>query len=465
MFDLVVIGGGVAGSTAAIKAAALGKRVAVVERTGRFGGTCRYVGCTPSKTLLHVAEVVQTMRVHAGELGLPTAAPAIAWEPIRARLQAVIRAVGGDDGEGAPGAFLDHAGTVVVGEARFMGPHHLRVGSEIIESERFIIATGARPRIPAIPGLTEVGYLTWESIFTLPALPTTLAVLGGGPLGIELAQAFQRLGSVVMVFEEKPDILSQADPAAVAVLRPTLEAEGIQFRCGTTITSVERTGDEIVLTHDGDTTQVSHLLVAGGTRPNTDFLALDQAGVELDDDGAIIVDDELRTTNRHIWAAGDVTGRRQFAHVAAYEAEIAVANALENAHRPNDQRVVPWAVYTGPTLAHVGLSEAEARKQELPIVVATLPLAEAAERALLVAAPPGLLKAVAHRDSGVLLGMTIVAPAADTMIHEAALAVQCKLTVKQIAETIHANPTWSQAVQAVSQQLAEQMGQSTDEHR
>jgi len=456
-FDLIVIGGGSAGLTAAVEAATGRASVALVERTGRYGGTCRYVGCVPSKTLLHTAHVLHTMRKHAATLGLPAVEPAWDFQQVLRHKDAIILRAGGDDGYDAPSDFYRNGGRTFTGAARFRSAREIEVGDEVLQAERFIIATGARPQIPKLPGLHEAGYQTWETIFDLSVLPDALLIIGGGPLGIEFAQMFARFGSQVTVLEQADQILPQADADAAHALRQILEDDGVTFRCATEITHIRREGRQriVTLVQDEQATdvRVDEVLIAIGIQPNADTLNLAAAGVDLDDKGQIKVDEQLRTSAPGIYACGDVATRNPFTHIAVYEAGIAVENALRQGNRAIDERVVPWAVYTEPPLAHVGMTEKEAREAGHEIVVAQIPLNEV-ERGLLVEQQAGLIKAIAERESGELLGVEIVSPRADDMIHEAALAIRKRLSVRDVADTIHAYPTFSQGIEQVAQELA-----------
>lgn len=455
-YDLVVIGGGSAGLTAAVAAAEAGATVALIERSGRFGGQCRYTGCVPTKALLHTAQVLHTMRVHAATIGLPATEPGWAWQQVLRHKDQIVLRAGGDDGYDAPATFYEHGGKTVIGNAHFRSAHELAVGDTVVRAERFIIATGSRPQIPSLPGLDETGYRTHETLLDMEELPRTLLILGGGPIGIEFAQMFQRFGSNVTIVEHAPRILPQADAETATSLQALLEAEGIQIRCDVKVKSARCNGrNRMLVLEGGEELAGDELLVAVGQHPNTSELGLEAAGVELDEKGAIKVDEQLRTSATGTFACGDVASRYQFTHIATYEAGIAVENALHNAGKSVDERVVPWAVYTDPALAQVGLTEAAARDQGIAIVTASLPL-EQVERGLLVGQQAGLIKALACRDSGELLGVAMVSPRADDLIHEAALAIRLRLRARDIADTIHAYPTFSQGLEDVMRRLTAQ---------
>lgn len=456
-FDLVVIGGGSAGLTAALEAATSGARVALVERSGRYGGTCRYVGCVPSKALLHSAQTLRTMRKHAAEVGLPTVDPDWDFAEVMRHVRQIIQDAGGKDGDDAPSDFYKSGGKTFSGEARFRSADELIVGDETLRAERVIIATGSRPRIPPIDGLADAGFLTWETIFDLRELPPSLLIIGGGPLAIEFAQIFRRFGSAVTVVEVEEQIINKADAEVAQALRAALEGEGVQFHTGVEVERVRREADQrVARLKGGQELRASQLLVAIGTQPNVESLELEAAGVELTEQGSIKVDDQLCTSVPSIYACGDVATRYQFTHIAIYEAKIAVANALKQAGRSIDERVVPWAVYTEPTLAHVGLTEQEAREQQIEAVSATLSISEI-ERSLLSRQQTGLIKALARRGGGELLGVEIVSERADDLIHEAALAIRLRLSVRDVAGTLHAYPTFSEGLERIAQQLADQL--------
>lgn len=457
-FDLIVIGGGSAGVTAATKAAKSGARVALIERSGRYGGTCRYVGCVPSKTLLHTAQALHRQRHHAAALGLPANDPAWDWQRVRQHKDNIIRRVGGDDGYGPPSEFVEAGGQAFEGEARFRSRAAIAIGDTVLRTRNTIIATGARPQIPPIAGLDRVPYLTWETAFDIPAIPQTLAIIGGGPLAIEFAQMFQRFGSRVTVLEATDQIMPQAGTEAAKLLCDLLQDEGVEIRTGVTINAARRDDDECVLelADDAEELRFTHLLIAAGTQPNSDTLDLDRAGVEVTAKGSIKVDEQLRTTAEGVWAVGDVATEHPFTHIAAYEAGIAVENAIRQAGKAVDERVVPWAVYTDPPLAHVGMTETEAREQRIDVLTATIAVSDV-ERSLLVEQQAGMITLLARRENGELLGADIVSPRADDMIHVAALAMQHRLSVRAIADTIHAYPTFSQGLQQAAAELASKL--------
>lgn len=459
-YDLAVIGGGSAGLTAALEAVGTGARVALIERSGRYGGTCRYVGCVPSKALLHSAQVLHTLRRHAAEVGLPAADPAWDFRAVLRHAHEIIRRAGGDDGDDAPRDFYEQGGAAFTGAARFRDDETLLVGEHELRARRVIIATGSRPRIPPIDGLEATGYHTWETIFDLDRQPASLLIIGGGPLAIEFAQMFCRFGTAVTVLETEQQIVPKADVEVAAALRELLADEGVQFHTGVKPERVRRDGDARIVTilrgAKREELRAEQILVAVGTQPNVEDLGLEAAGVELTEAGQIKVDTQLRTTAGQIYACGDVATRYQLTHIAIYEARIAVANALRDAAQTIDERVVPWAVYTEPALAQVGLTEHEAGEQGIAIVSATVPVAEI-ERGLLVEQQAGLIKAIARRDGGELLGVSLLSPRADDLIHEAALALQQRLPVTALADTIHAYPTFSQGLQQVALALAEQI--------
>ncbi len=460
-FDFVVIGGGSAGLTAAMLAVEAGAKVALVERTGRYGGQCRYTGCVPTKALLHTAQVLHTMRTHAAAAGLPMVDPEWDFGRIKAHKDDIILRAGRGDGYDAPHDYYAKGGRTFAAAAQFRSRQELVAGDEVLRADRFLIATGSRPNVPALPGLDKAGFVTYETILDLSELPASLLIVGGGPIGIEIGQMFRRFGSAVTVLEMSQQILPQADPEVAQALRSILEAEGTRFRCGVEVGAVERSGNAYVVTvQEQDRTsreQATQLLIAVGQQPNSDSLNLAAAGVKVHEDGSIVVDEQLHTTAPGIYACGDVASQYRFTHVAQYEAKIAVANALHDAGSRVDERVVPWAVYTDPPLAQVGLTEQEARNEGRAIATAQISL-EDVERGLLVEKQQGLLKGVADRASGELLGVSLVSPRADDIIHEAALAIRLRLGARDIAQTIHAYPTFSEGLQQIAQQLAEAAG-------
>lgn len=435
--DLVIIGGGPGGLVVASVASQLGLQVTLVEKSDRLGGDCLHSGCVPSKTLIRSARVAHLMRT-ADRYGLPGCDPDIDMGAVIDRVNAVIAEIQVHDD---PERFRSYGCDVIFGAARFTGPNDIQVGDERISGRRFVIATGSLPVIPPIPGLEEAGYETNETIFSRRQLPQHLAVVGGGPIGLELAQAFARLGSRVSIVEQAGQLLPSADADIAGCLADVLSSEGLALHTGTQVTGARRDGDSRQLQlDDGNTIECDRILIATGRRPALHGLGLDVAGVEHERSG-ITVDRRLRTSQRHIHAIGDVCGPYPFTHMAEYQAGVVLANLLFRLPRKADYRVVPVVTYTDPEVAQVGLTENSAGAQGIRCEVTTFPMADI-DRARTDAATPGLLKILTRR--GRICGASLVGAHAGELIHELALAIQLRAKAKAITELVHAYPTYAQ---------------------
>jgi pyruvate/2-oxoglutarate dehydrogenase complex dihydrolipoamide dehydrogenase (E3) component len=435
--DVVVIGGGPGGLVVASVASQLGLKVTLVEKSERLGGDCLHTGCVPSKTLIRTAQVAHLMR-SAGRYGLPGQEPVIDMGAVIDRVQAVIDDIQRHDD---PERFRGYGCEVLFGAARFTGPHEIRVGENRVRGRRFVIATGSRPAIPPIPGLEAAGFDTSDSIFRRRERPRRLVVIGGGPIGLELAQAFARLGSEVSLVEQAEQVLPAADADVAQCLAEALAGEGLSLHTGRQVTSARRDGDSRqLLLDDGSTLECDRLLVATGRRPALQGLGLDAAGIEHDRSG-IRVDPRLRTSQRHIYAIGDVTGPHPFTHMAEYQAGVVLANLLFRLPRKTDYRVVPVVTYTDPEVAQAGLTEHAANAQNLRCEVTTFPMADI-DRAKTDAATAGLLKILTRR--GRICGAALVGAHAGELIHELALAIRLRAKASDITELVHAYPTYAQ---------------------
>lgn len=443
--DLVVLGGGTAGLIASQVAAGLGARVALVEEGSQPGGDCLFTGCVPSKSLLASAQRAHHMRT-ADRLGLEGVEPDVDFERVMDRVRSVIDEAGKPD---RPGALAAAGVEVIRATGRFLGPGHLAAGDRELRYRGAIIATGSHPSMPPIPGLREAGPLTNETVFDLRRRPDRLAILGGGPMGVELGQAFARLGVPVELAEAEPTLLPGEDPEAGLFLETRLSAEGVAVHTGRRVTRVEGGGDGIARVHLGTgrearAVEADQVLVALGRAPATAGLGLDAVGVELTPTGAIRVDSRLRTTGDRIYAAGDVIGGLHLTHVAGYHGLVAVANALFRARRTIDHSAVPWVTFTDPEVARVGLTEAQARDRlgSSPAVF-TYDYGKS-DRALTAGEADGFVKLVANR-RGKLMGATLVGPAAGESIAEVARLVADGKRVGDLSQAIHAYPTFTEA--------------------
>jgi pyruvate/2-oxoglutarate dehydrogenase complex dihydrolipoamide dehydrogenase (E3) component len=349
--------------------------------------------------------------------------------------------------------FRDELGVdVFLGAARFASGNSVAVDGKALRFKRAVIATGARPSHPPIPGLAEAGFLTNESVFTLTELPPKLAVIGGGPIGSELAQAFRRFGAEVWLFEETGHILPREDPDAADVLQRSLLSEGVHLVLESRITGIVRRGPQKVLTYTaaGASREVAvdEILVAAGRQPNVEDLGLENVGVDYDARAGVRVDDTLRTTNPRIYAAGDVCMNWKFTHAADFAARIVVQNALFGGLTPRKKLsslIMPWCTYTDPEVAHVGLYEREARDRGIVVATFVVPLA-GVDRAITDGEEEGFVKIHVRKGNGRILGATIVARNAGEMLNEITLAIAAKVGLKTIASVIHPYPTQAEAI-------------------
>lgn len=439
-YDLLVIGGGAAGLTAAAGAARLGVRTLLVEGEGRLGGDCLHYGCVPSKTLLATAHARHGL-ARAEALGLPAVAvPPVDFAAVRRRIETVVAGIQVHD---SPERFARLGADVRFGRARFVDDHEIAIDGARISAARLLLATGSRAALPAVPGLAAAGVLTNREIFSLNVLPEHLVILGGGAMAVEMAQAFVRLGARVTVLQRGPRLLTREDPDLAAVVAAALVAEGVTLRLGARLVAVA-TGPggrrEVVFACDGreETVVGSHILVALGREPTLDGLGLDAAGVVHTKKG-LTLDARLRTSRRHIFGAGDVTGAHLFTHAAGYEAGVVVANAVFRLPRRVDYRHLPRCVYTEPQLAVVGATEAEARAAGTLGTVMTEPFA-ANDRARAEDVGAGFVKLVRDR-RGRLLGVGIVGPAAGELAATWAVALVGPVGLGRIAGTVLPYPT------------------------
>jgi pyruvate/2-oxoglutarate dehydrogenase complex dihydrolipoamide dehydrogenase (E3) component len=449
-YNLVVIGGGSAGLVTAAGAAGLGAKVALVER-GLLGGDCLNVGCVPSKALIRCARAAADVR-SAGRYGVdPGGEPKADFGAIMERVRRLRASISHVDGAER---FKNLGVDVFLGNACFDGPDVVRVGEHALRFSRAVIATGARAAALPIQGLADAGYLTNETVFSLTELPRRLAVIGAGPIGCELAQAFARLGSWVTLIESEKQILSREDPDAARIVERQLSADGVNIVCGGKTLEVRREADERVLELDCEgkrvTVRVDEILLGVGRAPNVEGMGLEAAGVEFDSHG-VTVDDRLRTSARRIFAAGDVCSRYKFTHAADAMARIAIQNALFYGRAKASALTIPWCTYTDPEIAHVGLYEAEAKERGVDVTTLSVPFSEV-DRARLDGDEEGLLKVHLAGKSDRILGATIVARHAGDMISELTLAMAAGVGLRTIAKTIHPYPTQAEAIKKAGDQ-------------
>lgn len=444
-FDAVVIGAGAAGLVTASGAALLGARVALIDAE-RFGGECLWTGCVPSKALIRSAQVLRDARA-AETVGLAATQIPFDFREVMSSMRDVIARIEPHD---APEMITKKGVRTILGSAEILGRGRVIVGGEELATKRIVIATGSRPVIPPVTGLSDTGYVTHEGIFVLDHLPARLVVLGAGPIGLEMAQVFSRLGSTVTVIEMTDSILPREDVEVSALLRTALEKEGVRFMLGHKAVAAKRThvGKEITAKGSGGiASQVlaDEILIATGMRPFTASLGLDNVGVDTDDRGAVRVDRTMRTTAPRVWAAGDVTGKRFFTHVADYQARLVVRNMFFPFPAKADYSRIPWATFTDPVLARIGLTEREAREQQGDRIGIHRYSLENLDRAITDRFAPGLVKLITDR-RGRLLGGHILGNGADAVIHEVALAMRAGVKIGELSQMVHVYPTMSEGV-------------------
>jgi pyruvate/2-oxoglutarate dehydrogenase complex dihydrolipoamide dehydrogenase (E3) component len=440
-YHLVVIGGGTAGLVTAAGAASLGARVALVERQ-LLGGDCLNVGCVPSKALIRSARAVHDARSAAGFGAAGSETVATDFGRIMERMRRLRATISPHD---SARRFRDELGVdVFFGQGCFDSPASLLVGDALLRFKRAAVCTGARAGLLPIPGLAEAGCLTNETLFSLTELPKRLCIIGGGPIGCEMAQAFARFGSQVTLLEGAATIMGREDPDAVAIIRHALRRDGVDIREQVQITGIERREELRVVQfeHNGlrQVVLADQILLGVGRFPNVEGMGLEEAGVAFDTRQGIKVDNCLRTTNRRIFAAGDVCSPFRFTHTADAMARMVVANALFPLRQKASSLVIPWCTYTDPEVAHVGLYEAEARAKGVETETITVPLADV-DRALLDGEKEGFARVHLRKGSDRILGATIVARHAGDMAGELCLAMTNGLGLSDIGRTIHPYPT------------------------
>lgn len=457
-YDLIVIGGGSAGLVAAGGSALLGARVALIEKN-LLGGDCLYTGCVPSKALIRSARFAHQLKL-GPKFGFKTTAAEFtdgSFESVTQRVQDVIKVIEHHD---APEVFEKMGVEVVLGSPRFLNANEIEVSlkttgeTRIMRARRFCISTGSRPFTPPIEGLHETGFITNEEVFHLRELPQRLIVLGAGAIGLELGQSFSRFGSKVTVVEMADRILIKEDPEVSELMEKVLRSEGLEILTKTKAVKVSKNSDGtkvVTVEAEGRTFEIEgdEILAAVGRQPNLQGLDLEKAGVAFERQ-RITTNDYLQTSQKHIFAAGDVTGHFQFTHMADYEAQIVIQNAFVPFpfKKKTDFRVVPWATFTEPEVARVGQTEAEALKQfgAERVKVYKVSFSDN-DRAQAEGATDGFAKVVAAR--GRIVGATLVGDHAGELIHEFVWAVKERLKVSQLNKIIRVYPTLAKIVQAV----------------
>ena len=441
-YNLVVIGGGTAGLVSAMGAAGLGARVALVERH-LLGGDCLNYGCVPSKALIRAARAVADTRALASFGGRAPEGVAIDFAAVMERMRRLRAGIAHHD---SAKRFADSGIDVFLGAARFVSRQEIEVAGARLRFARAVIATGARPATPPVPGLAEAGFLTNETVFSLTELPKRLAVIGAGPIGCELAQAFRRFGSEVTMLTTGARVLPREDADAAAILHAQLTEEGIDLVTGTKLTRVDggSAGKTITFERGRGPEQcvVDAILLAVGRAPNVEGLGLDEAGVAFDR-AAVKVDDRLRTTNPRIYAAGDICSAFKFTHAADAMARVVLQNALFLGRKKASSLIIPWATYSDPEIAHVGLTEEEAKRRGLAVKTFTVQLADI-DRAVLDGETRGFARLHVEERGGRIVGATVVARHAGEMVSEVCLAMTAGLSASALSRTVHPSPTQSE---------------------
>jgi pyruvate/2-oxoglutarate dehydrogenase complex dihydrolipoamide dehydrogenase (E3) component len=444
-YNLVVVGAGPAGLLTALNAAKLGAQVAIIERD-RFGGACFNVGCIPSKAIIRTSRLYGEMR-NAENFGAQVPAgisvdfPAVMerMRRVRARISRRVSA-----------HRLSSAGVdVYFGEARFAGPDAVEVEGKPLRFKRALVASGARPKLPSIPGIAAAGYLTNENVFDLAECPRRLLVLGGGPLGCELAQAFCRLGSQVSIAQNDPMFLGNEERDAAQILSDALARDGIDIHLNTETINVRTEGNQkIVDLVSNDykfTLAVDEILVGIGSAPNVEGMNLEAAGVQYDKEAGILTNDYLQTSNPRIYAAGDVCSEKKFPHIEAAAADLVVHNALFWGRRRLSSLAIPWCTYTDPEIAHVGLYVTEARAKGILVKTFTVMMHDV-DRAITDGEDQGFVKIHVKEGTDKILGATVAASHAGEMISEISLAMNAKIGLSALARVNHPYPTQAQAI-------------------
>jgi mercuric reductase len=456
--DLLILGSGSTAFAAAIRATDLGARVAMVERR-TLGGTCANRGCLPSKNLIEAARIVHEA-AYPRYPGLAPATVRVDFGALITQKDEVVHAYRAKKYAAVADGITELE--VLDGDAAFVDPHTVRVGGREVTADRILIATGSRPTIPPIPGLAEVPYLTSDlldadELERLAELPQSLVVLGGGYVAVELAQLFSRLGSRVTIVA-RSELLRGYEPELGQTLARVFAAEGIEVLTGARVDHVRGDASGVELSIEqagaGRLVRAERLLIATGRTPNTDTLGLERAGVAVDTDGYVTVDVRLRTSQAHVWAAGDVIGRQHRSQMAtpvgAREGRIVADNAFADAKRTFDGSVIPRAIFTDPPIAVVGETEAEVRARHTPAVSATTPL-EYVPRAGAIHKTTGLVKFIASTIDERVLGVHVIGESAPEIIHEAAMAMKFKATLADFVDLIHVYPTMSEALKIGAQ--------------
>ncbi|MEZ4866050.1 MAG: mercuric reductase [Caldilineaceae bacterium] len=448
VYNLVVIGAGSAGLLGAIIAASLGGKVAVIEKH-LMGGDCLNVGCVPSKAIIRSARVMGEM-MSAPKFGIETNGATVHFDQVMERIRRVQADLSPVD---SVQRYTEAGVDVFLGEGRFTGEETIEIAGAQLRFKKVLIATGSRPYHPNIPGLQEAGFLTNETVWNLMEQPRRLAVIGGGPIGCELAQAFRRLGSEVVLFHNAGHVLNREDADAAEIVQQTFLREGIQLVLNSQVKEVtQRNGAKLLhyaCPEGSEAIEVDEILVATGRVPNIEGLGLEKVGVEADSRRGIVVNDYMQSTNPRIYAAGDVAMKYKFTHAAAAAAKLVVQNALFFGRKKLSDLAMPWCTYTDPEIAHVGIYAHEAEEQGIAIDTYTYHFEEN-DRAVADGEEEGFVKVHTKKGSDKILGATIVARQAGDMINEITLAMVAGIGLKTIGDVVHPYPTQAESIARVA---------------
>ena len=443
-YNLVVIGGGTAGLVSAVGAAGLGAKVALIEKHF-MGGDCLNVGCVPSKAIIRAARGIAAVR-EAAEFGVNVpAGSTVDFGKVMERMRRLRADISPHD---SAKRFTELGVDIFLGAGKFTGPDSIEVGGQTLRFAKAVIATGARAAAPPIPGLKDVPYLTNETLFSLTELPKRLGVIGAGPIGCEMAQSFARFGSEVFLIEATHGILPREDRDASEIVRAVMEREGVKLLCCGKDLKLAKDPNGVRLQVEshgkGYDVLVDQLLVAVGRAPNVEGLGLETVGVEFDKRG-VKVNDRLQTANPRIYACGDICSPFQFTHAADFMARIVIQNALFKGRAKASSLIIPWATYTSPEIAHVGLYEKEAKEKGIEVDTFTQELSKV-DRAILDGETEGFVRVHVRKGTDEILGATVVAAHAGDLIGELTLAMKAKVGLKTIGGTIHPYPTQAEAI-------------------
>lgn len=449
-YNMVVIGAGTAGLVTAAGAAGLGAKVALIERQF-LGGDCLNVGCVPSKGIIRASRVAFDLRT-ASDFGVAAGGNvSVDFEKVMERMRRIRAGISVHD---SVGRFSKELGIdVFLGEGKFMGPDVIEVDGKRLRFKKAALCTGARAAAPDISGIEETGYLTNETVFSLTELPRRLAVIGGGPIGCELAQTFARLGSKVFLILRGGRVLPREDSDAAEIISRAFVRDGVELHVKTNILSAVKKGKEKIITlskdDKGNDLIVDEILAGVGRVPNVEGLGLENAGIQYDPFNGVQVDERLRTTNSRVYAAGDICFPYKFTHTADAMARIVIANALFKGKQRTSALVIPWCTYTDPEVAHVGMYEKEATDKGMSVHTLTVQLTDV-DRAQLDGETEGFARVLLRKGSDRILGATIVARHAGEMISELTLAMTAGLGLSAIGRTIHPYPTQAEAVRKLA---------------